>query len=812
VLNDLLFGCRRLWRHAGLSAIVILSIAVGVSASSTVFAWINSIVRDPLPAVPESRQLVVLATRASSGNVIDTSYADYRDWRDQSRTLQGLIAYRSRPLSLEHRGDTRRVWSMFVTSNYFETLRLQPTLGRFFDADARTDTAGGERVAIVSHDFWRSVLGSERDVVGQRILLNRQAYTLIGVAPAGFAGTVGGLSFDVWVPLLQQQALLGGDADWIENREFRALQVMGRRALTVTTEQVAAEMRLISSRLAEQHPDQNVGIQAAVYDLNEAPVGAQALLGRMLSVLWFASLLVLVIVCVNLMSILLVATSDREREIGVRIALGAQKSRVARQLLTEGVVLSLCAAVLSLLFTAWASRLLGFFAPVTGLPVLLLPRLGVEVWILTMLLALGAGFLAGLLPALRGTTLKLVETLKQGRGNTGSAASQKMRAAFTAAEIALAFVALTGAVGLVRSFDNIAKVDPGFDRDNVALLALSGAEPGRDAAEMSAYYRRVVEHFRSQPDVSAVSIAEIAPLGFKGGSWEQLHIEGYAPAVAEDMKIYRNLVSEDYFDVMRIRLVAGREFTTADDDDATPVVIVNETFARRYFSNREVLGRTLRGWGQDLKIVGIVADSKYASLTETALPYVYVPFAQFATAETEAIVHISAIAAPREVLQRARSQIASLGTAGYVVWSMTLREYAEASLFQSKIAAVLLSVLAGAALALATLGIYGVSSHSVRQRTNELGIRIALGALPEQILQLVLGRSLLIAGIGIVAGVVLSLAAAPLLTSLLYGVDAIDVQVHAEVAALLVVVTVLGSAMPAMRAIRIDPATALRSG
>ncbi|HYR82564.1 MAG TPA: ABC transporter permease [Terriglobia bacterium] len=810
-IQNLRYGLRLIRNKPAISLVVVLSIAVGVSANATVYTWIRSIVSNPLPAVPQSDRLLALATQTQNGEYITTSYSDYKDYVEQSKGLEGITAFQERPLSVENNGQNQRIWAMMVTANFFDILGVQPARGHFFLPEEQVDNPGGQPVAVISHDFWQSYFGGDSSVIGHTIRLNRQDFTIIGVAPQGFHGTIVGLAFDVWVPLLQQGKLTGGTRGWITIRQYRSLHAIARLRPGVTPAVVQAELNVVSSRLTETFPKENAGIRAVVFPLEKDPFGAQSLMGPVLTVLLLASLGVLLIVCANVANLLLSQAAQREKEMSIRMALGAERSRLLRQLTTEGLLLSMPAAGLSMIFTLHLSSALGFFLPAVDLPVSFAPKPDFEVLIFTVLLSAAAGLLAGFAPALRGTAVELSSSLKEGsRGSTGGRGKQRLRTGLATAEIAVALIALIGAGLLIRSFRNVARIDPGFDYEHVLLAAMTPSAPGHSVSEMQEFYRLVKERVRSLTPVRAVSFAEFVPLGLKGGSWEELEIDGYTPRKEDNMRIYRNLIDDDYFEVMKIPRIEGRSFDQRDKSEAPAVAIVNETFVKRFITGSNTVGHMIRGWGKPLTIVGVVADSKYANSTDAAQPYLYVPFRQFAGNDTEVVLHIAVNGDPRSLFPTVRREVNALNSIAYVSYEQTLKEYIGSAAFKHKIAASLLSVLGITALLLAGLGICGVISHSVTQRANEIGIRMALGASGRTILGMIVYQGVRMAIIGSTIGLLLSVALSRLLSVLLYGVDPIDPVTFVAVSCVIIVVALLASGIPAYRAGRMDPVKALR--
>jgi putative ABC transport system permease protein len=810
-IQDLIYGIRLLRRKPGVSLVIVLSIALGVSANTAVFSWIESIVQNPLPMVPHSDQLVTLTTQLKSGEYLTSSYSDFVDIREGSQTLDGLTAFEERPLSFEKHAETQRAWAMLVTANFFDVLGIRPARGRFFPPAHSSRETAAEPLVVISHDFWTSRLSRDPSIIGKTLVLNHQALTVIGVAPAGFRGTIMGLSFDVWVPLQLKDKLTGGGPEWMTIRKWRSLHAMARLKPGVSIGTAQAELNLISSRLAQLHPADNAGMKAALFRLAEAPYGAQYMLAKLLKVLFWTSFVVLLIVCSNLANILLVRAAEREKEISVRVALGAGKGRILRQLATEALVLSCIAAGLSIVLAFRLSDWIKFFIPASNVPVSLVVTLNPKVLAFAVVLSLAAGLASGLLPALRCASVKLSVALTDAsRGSTGGRGKQRLRSALAMCEVSLALVALAGAGLFLKSFHNIARVNPGFDDDHVLLMGMMPSGPGHTTAELTQNYDLLRQRIQSLAGVRSVTYAEHVPLGLQEGSWEEIKVEGYNPRPDENMNIYRNLIAENYFFAMRIPLLEGRDFRSQDDGEATKVAIVNQTFARRFFNHGNVIGRHITGWGESITIIGVAKDSKYASPTEASRPYLYVPFRQFAMPETEMVLHIAAREAPANVIEAARREIGSAGSVAYVSFVMPLKEYIGAAVFKHKVASGLMSILSLTALILAGLGIYGVISHSVTQRTREIGIRIAVGASEEGILKLIVFQGVRMTAAGLLVGTLIAVALCQLLASFLYGVDPADPGTLASAALILLTVSIAASGLPALRAARMSPVKALR--
>ncbi|HTK29037.1 MAG TPA: ABC transporter permease [Vicinamibacterales bacterium] len=809
--RDIRYALRALRQTRGATFVAVISLALGVAVNTTVFSWARSVLLNPLPGVADSTRVVTIETVAPSGELIDSSYPDYRDFRDRATLLDGVIAFKERPLGLGEGDRAERIWSLLVSGNYFDVLGVKPLLGRFFEGAERSDAFDQAPVAVVGEAAWRSRFGADPGIVGRRILLNRHPYTVIGVAPAAFTGTITGLRFDLYVPVTMQRSLTGG-GQWLAARGSRPLYLMARLRPGVAIDQARAEVRSIAAAAARDHADTNAGISASMLPLAEARRGIQSELGPLMRVLLALGALVLLIVCANVANLQLARGTARERETAIRLGLGAGPVAVMRQHLTESLVLAAAGCGLAVLAGAWLVDGLRLFTPFVEYPLSLAPAVGLREMGYAAGAALLAAVLVGIWPALRATRTSVAETLKSGSRAAGlDRRTIRFRAGLVAGEVALAMFALAAAGLLVRSFENTRRVAPGFDPQGVLLVGINLSTGGYDRAGALAYLRRAIELAGRVPGVEAVSMAEDVPLGFNGGSWEEIAVPGYAAAASENMRIYRNLVAPGYFALMRIPLLGGRDFTAADDRDAPMVAIVNEEFARRYFGGRDAVGRTFEAFGQPHRIVGVVRTTRYHTLAEAPQPYFYLPLEQHFSASTGVALHVRTSGDPLAVAGAVRAGLvqadAGMPTGPFV----TLADYMGASYFAARTAAMLMGVLAALALALASIGLYSLIAFDVSARRQELGVRVALGAASADIIRLVVFGGARTAAWGIAAGCVLALAGTRALGALLFGVSPLDAPTLAAAVALLGGVALLASYIPARAAARLDPMSALRA-
>lgn len=799
-----------LQRAPGPSVVAIVSLALGIAIVTTVFGWVHGILIDPLPGVADASRMVTIETVAPSGTMIDSSFPDYQTIRDHTRLMSGVIAFKERLVGVGIGPRTDRAWALMVTGNYFDVLGVKPALGRFFQGDEESDTIERHPVAVLSHTMWAARYQSDPDVVGRTIELNRHPYTIIGVAPAGFFGTITGLDFNLYVPLTMQASLTGAD-DWLSDRNSRPLYLFGRLKEGATIDQARAELATVAAASAEAFPNTNRGISATVLPMREARRGLQHELGAMLELLFAVGAIVLLIVCANVANLQLARAAARRAEMGIRLGLGASRGALIRQVLTEGLVMGALAGALAVLASAWLVGTLRLFLPFVEYPLVLPTTIRGE----EVLFAAGVSVLASVLftvvPALRLSRAGIVDAMNTVRQTEGRRAG-RMGSLLVVAQVALALAALVTAGLLLRSFENARRINPGFDTHNVLLMGINLSTAGYTRDRGLQYLDRVVDRVRSMPGVDRVALAEDVPLGLDGGSWTDLRIDGYVPGSGENMKIYRNLVSPGYFGLMKIPLRDGRDFTIQDAADRPLVAIVNETFARRFFGGRAVgRGFTAGGSGSRFTVVGVVSDSKYHALAEPSQPYFYVALRQLFDADTGVALQMRTRVPPLSLAPAVLDAIRGIDPSVPPPVTTTLAEYTSAAYFIERLAASLIGVLGGLALLLSGIGLYSLMAYRVARRHREIGVRVALGATGADILRLVIRRGLALVGAGVAVGVLLALAGSRAIASLLFGVGPFDPATLAGATVLLLLVAMLASYIPGRAAARLDPVRALRA-
>jgi len=809
--QDLRFGLRMLAKNPGFTAVAVLTLAIGIGASTTVFSWIDGVLLRPLPGVERPNELVAVENFAPDGAFLDTSFLDYRDYRDHSTSLAGVAATQIEPLSIGTEPHTQRVWGEMVTGNYFAVLGVKPILGRVFSPDEYGDKPNGYPIAVISSRLWQIYFNSDSSILGKMIRVNQHDLTIVGVAPPDFRGTLSGLAFDVWIPFMMHPQIQGVEEWMLRDRGTRQLYCVARLKPGVTLEQAHSEISALALFMSKANVPEDAGVSATVLPLWQSHSGAQNLLLKPLEILMAVCVLVLLIACANVGNLLLARFTAREREFSLRLALGAGRARLARQVLTESLLLAAAGALGGVALAAWTGGALQYLVPPIPFPAALDVRVNGQALLFTLLVCVGAALLSGVVPALQVARTDLNESLKEsGRGGSGGAKGHRLRGVLVVAELSLAVLALVSAGLLLRTFDAARRTNPKFDPDHVLMSRFFISTSGYNLEQRKQFCERLSERLQAEPGVTDVAYSDVEPLGLFSGWWEPLEVEGYVPSTGENMKIYRSVVSPGYFRLMRIPLLEGRDFTEQDDETRTPVMIVNQTFVKRFFGGRDPVGRKVRGFGEWFTVVGEAKDSKYRNLTEAQLPYCYVPFRQVYRADMGLAFYIRTLTEPKDAIATMRRDVRSIDPNVAIVGAVPLAQHVVETLFAAKVAASLLSTLGGLALLLAAVGLYSVMAYSVGQRTHEMGIRMALGAEPAHVLKLVVTQGLTLTLIGLGAGLLAALAFTRLLASFLYGTTNTDPTTFIAVCLLLASVALLATYIPARRATKVDPTVALR--
>jgi predicted permease len=819
LIQDLRYAIRTFAKAPGFTVIAVLSLALGIGANAAIFTLVNAVLFKPMPA-PHPEQLVALyTTEPSSRYPGDFSYPDYRDYRDHNEVFSDLFLHYGTPVSMRNNNDKAElIWGELVSGNYFTGLGVTSEAGRVLAPD--DDRAEGTSpVAVLSHSFWKRRFGGDRNLIGKEVRLNGHDFTVIGVAREGFSGTrFVGFIPDVWLPVSMHASVVAGSEALLENRGGQAFNVNGRLKPGVTIEQATAAMKITAGQLAEAYPrtNSNIGVgmvpaatktQPAITLLGYVPIVSALLMGIVA--------LVLLIACANVANLLLARASVRRREIAIRLALGATRWRLIRQLLTESVLLSLAGGGLGLLFAQWGNTLVPLANPQLDFATIDFSYdLALDKRILgfTLVVSLLTGIIFGLLPALQASKPDIVTTLK---GEALSVASGmrrfSLRNVLVVAQIALSLVLLISAGLFIRSMQHVQEMSPGFESKRTMLASVDVGLHGYDEAKGRRFFKQILERLNSLPGVEAASIAGPLPLdAYNKGS--NLIVEGYVPRYEnERIEVGYSTVGYDYFRAMKTPIVEGRSFSEHDDQQSPRVVIVNETLARRFWPNESPIGKRLqlgKSGGAYYEIVGVAKDGKYLLLGEPPTEYLFLLHAQNYDGKMTLIAGTSG--EPGNLGDAIRQEVANLDSELPVSGVRTMPAFLDRLLSGPKSIAGLASIFGVIALLVASVGLYGVMSYAVAQRAREVGIRMALGARAGDVLRLVLKEGLILIGAGIGIGLVAAVGATSVLSSFLYGVSRTDAATFVAVPVVLTAVALLASYLPARRAARVDPMVALR--
>ncbi len=806
LVHDLRYGIRTLRKSPGFTIVAILTLALGIGANTAIFSFVDGVLLKPLP-YERPDELVFIWEKPPGSLRNGISAMNYLDWRTKSGSFESMAAMSGGSVTLSGVNEPQELRGSRVSASYFDILRSRPAMGRTFRPDE--DQPGKEQVAVLSHKLWESRFGADAGIVGRSILLNGKPCTVIGVMPGGSAFD---RSFtEIWMPLAFEPKNL--------TRNFHWLRAVGRLKSGVSLEQAQAEMNIIGAQIAKDYPDSNKGWGVTVDRFQDQVVNQD--LRKSLYVLLAAVGAILLIGCANLANLTLARGASRQREVAIRASLGAGRWRLVRQFLTESVLLSCCGGVFGLA--------LGY-AMLAGLRLLLppffLPReaqVGVDwrVMLFTLGIAVLTGIVFGSAPAWQAAKPDLAAAMKDGgRGSSTGSARKRLRSALVVSEVALAFILLTGAGLLIRSFLRLQQVDMGFDSTNVITMGLPmAANKYTDGAQMTAYVRQVIDRLESIPGVRDVAATSALPLqGWSYGMWFQIAGQ-QAVDRANRPACFFKMVTPSYFQSLGIKFRKGRGLTNQDVKGSPPVIVINETMAKRYFKGQEPIGKQILiqdiipgkaelGPEVPWEVVGVIADEKINGLDDDKSAGVYAPYAQSPTLGVDLVVR--GALDPLGLRKAIETEVHHINKDQPLINIKTLEAIKAESVGSSRLRTILLGVFAGIALLLAPIGIYGVISYSVVQRTHELGVRSALGASGGELLRLVIGGGMMLAGIGVALGVAGAFALTRLLASLLFGVTATDPLTMSAVVVILGSVALLACLIPARRAAKVDPMVALR--
>jgi predicted permease len=834
LLNDVRYGAKMLWKSKGVTIIAIVSLAVGIGANSAIFSIVNSILLRPR-AVAQPEQLVELYIDEPNQHYHPTSYLSYLELRDRSEVLSGLAAYGVQQFKLGADNQVELIWGEAVSGNYFDVLGVVPHKGRTFSSDEDL-VPRRHPVAVVSYSLWQRRFNSDPELVGKTVTLNEQALTVIGIAPPQYTGMIRGLSSDVWIPTMMMPAMgATGDA-FVTSRGNRWLALVGRLKPEATLAQARARFDLLTRDMRAAHPEEWMRKSDSTGAVRESSIivlpesdtrihpSLQSAAYAVFGLLFVIVNLVLLIACINLAGMLLARAVARRQEIAVRLALGASRFRIIRQLLTESVLLSLIAGAAGILLAIWLLNLLVAFMPALpeGIRVAVDLRLDWRVVVYTITFSTVTGMLFGLAPALQSSKTNFSSVLKNDSNQlSGFYRKSRARMSLVVVQVAFSLLLLIGAGLVLRSLEKVRPTRMGFSSENILVAPVALDEAKYDRLKRQEFYRQLSERVASLPGVQWVSLVDQVPASFMGGTRRSIDIEGYQRRPDEDSQINAIVAGPHYFTNMKVPFVAGRDFDDGDREGAPCVAVINEAFAKRYFStSASPLGKHLiRYEGRDVpkkicEIVGLIRDNEFQSLQKELLPFYALAVQQID--QRRMTLMAGTAGEPKSLIPAVRNTIRELDPYMPVGDVQTLGEYFSFGLYPIRLLAVVMGGCGVMALVIATLGIYGVISYSVAQRTRELGIRMALGALQKDILRMVIGQGMVLVVVGLALGLLLSIALTRLLTSSLlelelpFPVSATDSFTFLSVTTLLALVALVACYIPARRATKVDPIQALR--
>jgi len=810
LLKDIRYAFRSLIKRPGFVAVAFITLALGIGANTAIFSLVNTVLLRSLP-VERPNEIVSVAVRGKDDTMMAFSHPNFIDFRDKNEALSGLLIYRFVPLSLSQTGNNQRVWGYEVSGNYFDVLGVKAIKGRtFLPEEDKAKLANP--VIVVSYDSWQKRFGGDPGLVGKDVILNNHQFKVIGIAPEGFKGTEFVYSPELWVPASMMEWVEPG-ATWLDSRSSNNFFAVGRLKRGVNARQAEASLNLLALQLAKAYPNENEGQTIRV-----VPTGfiIPELRGAVVSFTWIlmASVaLVLLVTCTNLAGLLLARATDRRREIAIRLAMGANRLRLIRQLLTESILLSLLGGVGGMLLAIWIIKMLLAFKPPIDFPLALEVGIDWRVLIFSLAVSVITGAVFGLAPALQATRPSLLKSLKDNAAQ-GGAGRSRLRSGLVVAQIALSLVVLIAAGLVVRTLQQLQTMNPGFNTQNALMMSFDLGLQGYDQEHGEQFYRQLVERVQARPGVTSAAIGSYVPLSLNYNS-NSIFVEGQPVERGANVPVaMTGSVGPRYFETMATSILQGREFTDQDTSKTEAVAVVNETFVKRLMpaasSNTDALNHrfSFSAGGPFVRIVGVARDGKYFNIAEEPRSFVWVPMSQ--NYNSTGILVVRTGGAPESMIGTVRREVQGLDPNLPVFDVKTFSEHMRLSLFPAKVAATVLGVFGLVALLLSAIGIYGITSYAVAQRTREIGIRMALGAQLKDVLRLVLSQGVKLTIMGVAGGLLGAYLATRAIASVLYGVSATDPLTFILVSLMLVAVALLACYVPARKATKVDPLKALR--
>ena len=806
--SDFRFGMRMLRRSPGFSILAILCLTIGIGANAAVFGWIEGTLYRPYPLVSHEERLFVLAGTARGVNGYDpTSWPDLLDFQRNCKLIDAFIAEHIVGTTLSIGDRAQHAVGSLVSANYFDALGIRPVLGRGFQPGEDTGR-NAHPIVVISYQLWQDRFHGDRSVIGKTQIMNGMPHTIVGVAPKGFYGTFVGYAWQFWVPASMQERF-DSTGYQLEDRAARWVEGFVRLKPGVSLQQAQQEITAVARRLEIDFPDTNRGRGIKLLPLWESPFNATDSMRPTLKITALVVFFVLIIACANVSNLLLVRAFARRHELTVRMAVGAGRARLIKQLLTESLVLAGIALVGAILVAHWCRNLLVLLVPPRSGPIFMKGDLDWRVLTFSAGVCLFSVLLFGMIPALQTSNLDISGALKcESAGVIGTRGKSRLRSALILLQVALSFVLLVGAGLLLQSVQRIRNTSPGFSSDGVLISGINLVAANYDPQRAKTFQDELLNRVQGLAGVDSAAYARVVPFSYLGYSSALIGVDGYQAAPDEQPTADYDEVSPAFFSTIGIPLVSGRDFTRADDENAAPVAIVNEAMAAQYWRDADPVGMRLRVKGRSMRVIGVAKNAKYRNMLETPTPFFYVPLGQNPSSDVGLLVRtrqdpstLGPVLA-REV-RALDANVAPLGI-------LTMHEQISRQTLTQQVAGRFLGIFGGLALLLATIGLYGVMSYAVSQSARELGLRVALGASPSHLLRLVMSRGLALIGLGLAIGLAVALATTRLFGYLLWGVSPHDPLSFGSALAIIGVASMAACFLPAWRATRTDPLRALR--
>jgi predicted permease len=808
LLQDVRFALRQLRKSPGFLAASILMLALGICVNSTVFSWINATLLHPIPGARNTGELVtVMRGQWNDSPSPPLSYPDYRDLRDSNHTFSGIIAFHHDWLTLTGEAAPQRIYVTNTSANYFDVLGIKPALGRLFrpDEEARQ---GGVPYVVLSHSLWTSRFAADPSVVGKPIEIAQHQFTIIGVAPEGFIGAMPGIRSDAWLPLAANTD--PGSNGFIQRRDQSWLNITGRLRPGVSRALATQDLDSLMRQLVARYPNDHVGVNTITLDpLWRSPFGANIYLAASLPILLAIAGVVLLLTCANISTLALVRFVSRRREFAIRQSLGANRIVLMRQMVFEGLMISLGGGAVAFLLTSLTAKSFARFIPPNANPIAINGYVDQNVIVAIVLLSILSSVICGALPAWRSSRVPAAEILKEESASvSGGGHNRHLLSSLVVTQIALSLALLITSGLFLRTLRNSSKADPGFEQEHVLTASLGLTTEGYSDSEVHEVQRKLIDKLQLLPGVSSVSLTDWLPLNYTRGT-ANAYPEGYVPQLHESLEVRRVDVTAGYFDTLSIPILQGRAFTRDDNETAPRVVIVDETAANRYWPGQDPIGRRLNVFGKLFTVAGEARNSRHQRVGEPAEPLIY--FSLFQVSGSETIIQVRTQGEPETLALPVEAAVHQINSRLPVFDVRPLYVTTQMSMAFQKIQAMFATIFAMLALILSTTGIYGVVAYRTQLRTHEIGIRIALGASHLDVLRLVLVQGLRLTAAGLLLGLAFSAALTRFMRNLLYGVSANDPVTVMSVVAILAVIAVLACYLPAYKAMRVNPVSAMRT-